>query len=187
MSHSPSVALLRGINVGGKNILPMKSLAEIFRQSGAEDIRTYIQSGNVVFRAAHPDKIAAKVRAQILTDFSLKVPVVIRSAAEIAATTAANPFLQSGIDPSWLHVMFLADRPSAEQIAKLDPNRSSPDEFALIGRDLYLYLPNGATRTKLTITYFDSTLKTTGTQRNWRTVLTLATMMDLSSATLHPK
>jgi uncharacterized protein (DUF1697 family) len=177
MSHPPAVALLRGINVGGKNILPMKSLAEIFRNAGAEDIKTYIQSGNVLFRAAHPDKIAAKVSAQILTDFSLKVPVITRSAAEIAAATIANPFLQSGVDPSLLHVMFLADQPSPKQIAKLDPTRSSPDEFALIGRDLYLRLPNGAARTKLTATYFDATLKTPGTQRNWRTVLTLATMM----------
>jgi uncharacterized protein (DUF1697 family) len=177
MSHPPAVALLRGINVGGKNILPMKSLAEIFRNAGAEDIKTYIQSGNVLFRAAHPDKIAAKVSAQILTDFSLKVPVITRSAAEIAAATTANPFLQSGIDPSLLHVVFLAGQPSPEQIAKLDPTRSSPDEFALIGRDLYLHLPNGAALTKLTTTYFDATLKTTGTQRNWRTVLTLATMM----------
>jgi uncharacterized protein (DUF1697 family) len=177
MSHSPSVALLRGINVGGKNILPMKALVEIFRQSGAEDVKTYIQSGNVVFRHAHPDKVAAKVRAQIAEQFSLKVPVVIRSAAEIAATLSANPYLQQGIDPSWLHVMFLADQPSAELIARLDPTRSSPDEFTLIGRDLYLHLPNGAAKTRLTATYFDSTLKTTGTQRNWRTVVTLSDMM----------
>ncbi|WP_263373537.1 DUF1697 domain-containing protein [Granulicella aggregans] len=177
MSHPLSVALLRGINVGGKNILPMKSLAELFRQSGAEDIKTYIQSGNVVFRAAHPDKVAAKVRAQIGEQFSLKVPVVIRSAAEITTTITTNPYLQSGIDPSWLHVMFLAGVPSAGQIAKLDPTRSAPDEFALIGRDLYLHLPNGAAKTRLTATWFDSTLKTTGTQRNWRTVLTLSDMM----------
>jgi len=177
MSHSPSVALLRGINVGGKNILPMKALAEIFRGAGAEDIKTYIQSGNVVFRHAHPDKVATKVRAQIAEQFNLKVPVVIRSAAEIASTLSANPYLQLGIDPSWLHVMFLADQPSPELIAKLDPTRSSPDEFTLIGRDLYLHLPNGAARTRLTATYFDSTLKTTGTQRNWRTVVTLSDMM----------
>ena len=179
MTHPPAVALLRGINVGGKNILPMKALTEIFRQAGAEDIQTYIQSGNVVFRAAYPDKVATKVREQIAVGFNLKVPVVIRSAAELAITVAANPFLQAGIDPTWLHVLFLADQPSAEQIAKLDPNRSSPDEFALIGRDLYLHLPNGAAKTKLTAVYFDSTLKTTGTQRNWRTVLTLATMMGI--------
>jgi uncharacterized protein (DUF1697 family) len=176
MSHPPAVALLRGINVGGKNLLPMKSLAELFRQAGAEDIQTYIQSGNVVFRAAHPDKTAAQVCSQIAEQFNLKVPVVIRSAKELANTIAANPFLQKGIDPSWLHVLFLADQPSSEQIAKLDPTRSSPDEFALIGRDIYLHLPNGAARTKLTAVYFDATLKTTGTQRNWRTVLTLATM-----------
>ncbi|MBB5058141.1 uncharacterized protein (DUF1697 family) [Granulicella aggregans] len=182
MSHPPAVALLRGINVGGKNILPMKSLTELFHQAGAEDIKTYIQSGNVVFRAAHPDKIATKVRAKILTDFSFKVPVITRSAAELATTVAANPFLQSGIDPSLLHVMFLADQSSPELIAKLDPSHSSPDEFALIGRDLYLHLPNGAARTKLTTAYFDATLKTTGTQRNWRTVLTLATMLGLPPA-----
>jgi uncharacterized protein (DUF1697 family) len=172
-----AVALLRGINVGGKNLLPMKALAEIFEAAGCVDVKTYIQSGNVVFRCAGRQDVEAAVRAEIAARFGLKVPVVVRSAAEVARCVAGNPFVKAGIDPAWLHVMFLEDEPSAELIAGLDAGRSLPDEFAVNGREVYLHLPNGAAKTKLTNAYFDARLKTVGTQRNWRTVLTLAEMM----------
>jgi uncharacterized protein (DUF1697 family) len=172
-----AVALLRGINVGGKNLLPMKALAEMFVAAGCTKVKTYIQSGNVVFRYGAKKDVAAVVRLSIEAQFGLKVPVIVRSAEEMAKAIAGNPFLGRGIDPAWLHVMFLGDEPSAAMIAGLDGDRSKPDEFMVIGREVYLHLPNGAARTKLTNAYFDSKLKTVGTQRNWRTVETLAEMM----------
>jgi uncharacterized protein (DUF1697 family) len=174
-----TLALLRGINVGGKNILPMKALAEIFRAAGCTDVQTFIQSGNVVFTAPPGLDVALRVRQQIDQQFAIKVPVVLRSLAEIRLAIANNPFLKSGIDSSWLHVMFLEHEPTKEQLVGLDAHRSAPDEFVVIGRDIYLHLPNGAARTKLTNAYFDSKLKTVGTQRNWNTVLQLAQMMEL--------
>ena len=171
-----AVALLRGINVGGKNLLPMKTLAEMFGRAGAVEVKTYIQSGNVVFRAARPEKVVAEVRAAIAAAFGLKVPVVMRSGAEMDAVAGANPFLHRGIDEAWLHVMFLADEPTAQMTAGLDAGRSPGDEFQVVGREIYLHLPNGAAKTKLTNAYFDSKLKTVGTQRNWSTVLTLREM-----------
>jgi uncharacterized protein (DUF1697 family) len=105
------------------------------------------------------------------------VPVVLRTAAEMRKTIASNPFLERGIDAAWLHVMFLEDEPTAEMVAGLDAERSKPDEFVVIGREVFLHLPNGAAKTKLTNAYFDARLKTVGTQRNWKTVLTLAEMM----------
>jgi uncharacterized protein (DUF1697 family) len=173
------VALLRGINVGGKNMLPMKELAEIFATAGCTDVLTYIQSGNVVFCAE--DKIAkglgAAISKLVLERFGLKVPVVLRSAAELQAVIRGNPFLKSRAAEDALHVSFLADRPSTDLVAGLDAARSVPDEFAVVGRDIYMNLLNGAAKTKLTNAYFDSKLKTVSTMRNWRTVLKLAEMI----------
>lgn len=179
MSADMAAALLRGINVGGKNLLPMKALAEIFAAAGCTEVKTYIQSGNVVFRHGRTIDAAAAARAAIAARFGLKVPMIVRSAAEMAKTIAGNPFPDRGIDEAWLHVMFLEDEPAAALIAGLDPERSQPDEFAVIGREVFLHLPNGAAKTKLTNAYFDAKLKTVGTQRNWRTVLTLAEMMRI--------
>lgn len=171
-SAGTHIALLRGINVGGKHRLPMKDLAEIFREAGCAEVRTYIQSGNVVFRAedALAERIPALVAEAIAERFGFAAPVVTRTAAELEDVAVSNPFLEDGADPKTLHVVFLADRPSEEQIAELDPDRSPPDEFAVRGREIYLQCPDGVARSKLTAPYFDATLGTTGTARNWRTV-----------------
>jgi uncharacterized protein (DUF1697 family) len=178
MASSSFVALLRGINVGGKNRLPMRDLVAMFERAGATDVRHYIQSGNVVFRAT--SKLAGRipdlVSKEIDRGLGLKVPVMVRSSAELHAVAKANPLLAAGADPGTLHVVFLADFPGKKESAALDPRRSPPDSFALVGRDIYLCCPNGVARTKLTNAYFDSTLRTISTGRNWRTVLTLVEM-----------
>jgi uncharacterized protein (DUF1697 family) len=174
------VALLRGINVGGKRILPMKELAGIFVAAGAMDVVTYIQSGNVVCAAsgAVAKKLPEVVERAIEKRFGFSVPIVMRSAEELGEVTRKNPFLAKVPGAERLHVAFLAGAPKAGGVAKLDPKRSPPDEFVVRGREIYLNLPNGAGKTKLTNAYLDSTLGTTSTMRNWRTVLTL---LDLAS------
>ncbi len=175
------VALLRGINVGGKNLLPMKALVEIFAAAECTEVESYIQSGNVIFKAAKIEGVAAAVRTGIERQFGLKVPVILRTAAEMKKTATENPLLERGTDPASLHVVFLERVPTPAQRASLDPNRSSPDEFIVAGKVVYLSLPHGAAKTKLTAAYFDAKLKTVGTQRNWRTVLTLAKMMGVTA------
>ena len=175
----PHVALLRGINVGGNNIVPMKALADIFANAGAEKVRTYIQSGNVIFEA-QPNgstRIATKVGSEIEKHFGFRVPVVVRTAAELHAVAGNNPFLGKGATDDRLYVMFLADTPDAESVRALDTNRSPTDKFVVRGPDVYLCLPSGVARTKLTNAYFDSKLKTVSTMRNWRTVLKLLELM----------
>lgn len=172
-------ALLRGVNVGGKNKLPMKDLAALFESLGCRAVRTYIQSGNVVFRAT-PEVyvgLAARVAEGLRARFELDVPVVLRGADALARAIDANPFLAAGCDPESLHVMFLRDTPDAARASKLDANRSPGDAFALLGREVHLHCPNGLARTKLTNDYFDRALATVSTVRNWRTVLTLRDMM----------
>jgi uncharacterized protein (DUF1697 family) len=173
------VALLRGVNVGGHR-LPMKDLATIFGDAGCRDVRTYIQSGNVVFRAGAPlvKRVPTVIAAAISRQFGFDAPVIVRSAEEMQAVTRGNPFLRAGCDLSRLHTMFLADAPAKAAVAALDPKRSPPDEFSVKGREIYLHLPNGAGRSKLTNLYFDSKLGTISSLRNWNTVVTLFEMMQ---------
>ena len=165
-----NVALLRGINVGGKNKLPMKDLAAMFVDAGCQDVRTYIQSGNVVYRAgpAKAEDIPTRISASIMDDFGYRVPVVTRTALELQEIVEASPF--PGAEANKLLVLFLTDLPDRSLIEALDPNRSPGDEFAVVGREVFLHCPNGFARSKLTNSYFDSRLSTTSTGRNWRTV-----------------
>jgi uncharacterized protein (DUF1697 family) len=175
MTH---LALLRGINVGGKNALPMKELAQMFSDAGCTNVRTFIQSGNVIFEApGGATKIAEAVTATIERKFGYRIPVIIRTSEQLLKTIRGNPYLKAGVDEKWLHVYFLADSPKAGAIAGLDPARSAPDAFHARGQEIYLHLPNGMARTKLTNAYFDSKLSTICTARNWATVLKLSEMM----------
>jgi uncharacterized protein (DUF1697 family) len=172
-----SVALLRGINVGGKHSVPMKDLAALFTRCGCSDVVTYIQSGNVVFCSAGNSKIdATTLAARIEKTFGFEVPVILRTADELDAVIRRNPFPKADPDKERMHVSFLASEPTAEQIASLDPNRSKGDTFKVLNREIYLLLPNGAGNSKLTNAYFDSKLKTISTARNWRTVIKLLEM-----------
>jgi uncharacterized protein (DUF1697 family) len=174
------LALLRGVNVGGKNTLPMDALRDTFAAAGCRDVRTYIQSGNVIFRA-EPDLVASLpgvIATQIAERFGYQTPVVLRTSEEIGEIIRHNPFLAEGAGEETLHVLFLAERPSARGIESLDPDRSPPDAFIVRGREIYLRLPNGAGRTKLTNAYFDAKLATTSTGRNWRTVTKLFALME---------
>lgn len=175
---SVHVALLRGINVGGNNQLPMKELAAMFVEAGCTEVQTYIQSGNVVFSASgsQVERIAGLVDRSIADRFGFSVPLVTRSADELEAVARDNPFVQSGADPKRLHVAFLAEQPDAARVAMLDPQRSPPDELVVRGREIYLHCPRGIGRSKLTNAYFDSRLATTSTIRNWNTVRKLVAL-----------
>jgi uncharacterized protein (DUF1697 family) len=175
MPDKVHVAFLRGINVGGKNKLPMKDLSAIFVAAGCSDVETYIQSGNVICKTppTRATKLPAEVTGAILERFGYRIPVVMRTADELRDVKGRNPFLAAGVDEDALHVAFLADAPSAAQVAALDARRSPPDEFVVRGREIFLHLPNGVARSKLTNAYFDGKLATTSTLRNWRTLMKL--------------
>lgn len=173
------LALLRGINVGGKNKLPMKDLVALFEQAGCNHVRTFIQSGNVIFHADRGNVagLSNGITRRIEERFGHRVPVVLRTAEELGETIRNNPFLTSGAQEKTLHVYFLATQPDAHAVDALDLQRSQPDAFLVRGREIYLQLPNGMARTKLTNAYFDSRLSTISTARNWNTVLQLHQLM----------
>ena len=170
-THAMHVALLRGINLLGRNKLPMKELAAMFQQIGCEQVSTYIASGNVLFRAgpALARRIPKLAGAAIRDRYGFEPAITTRSAAQLDAIVAANPFPGIGVDEKMLHVVFLADTPSPAAVAKLDPQRSDVDEFAVNGSEVYLHCPQGYARTKLSNAWFDAQLGTVSTVRNWRT------------------
>jgi uncharacterized protein (DUF1697 family) len=172
VSKRTHVALLRAINVGGRNALPMKDLAALCEAAGCRDVVTYIQSGNVAFgaTAALAKKLPAALEAAIRARAGIDVPVIVRDAAALAAVACGNPFLAEGVDAAELHVGFLAATPTAARIAALDGQRSPPDAFVVRGREIFFRFPKGVGKTKLTVTYFDAKLATTITLRNWRTL-----------------
>ena len=133
---------------------------------------TYIQSGNVVFGSAGRDtkRVAAAIEGAVAEQFGLDVRVVLRTHAELEATRSACPFDDA------VHVVFLDRQPAAAAVEALDPDRSPGDSFAFAGREIYLSLPRGAGRTKLTLDWFERRLGVVGTQRNWNTLLKLIAM-----------
>jgi uncharacterized protein (DUF1697 family) len=169
------VALLRGINVGGKNTLPMANLVRLFAEAGCTDVSTYIQSGNVAFTAtAHIVKeLSDTIARRIQEDSGLTVPVILRSAGWLERVVASNPFPRG--DVANLHVMFLKDRPTPSAVGNLDANRSPGDAFRVVGCEIYMRCKSVA-KTKLTNAYFDTRLATVSTCRNWNTVLKLLEM-----------
>ncbi len=168
------VALLRGVNVGGRSV-PMAELRELVARLGHTDVRTYIQSGNVLFRSRHDDApaLAGELRAAIEAELGHRVTVVLRTPAELGRVLAANPYaVRRQTAP--LYVTFLDGVPEAAVRAGLDPAAGSPDEFAVCGREVYVWCQRGYGRTVLSNGFFERRLKLAATTRNWRTLRTLA-------------
>ena len=173
------VALLRGINVGGKNKLPMAELREMFGEAGCDDVRSHIQSGNIMFSAAPSVavSVAGMITALIAAKFDYRTPVLLRTTDELRVVLLNNPFIAAGAAEDALYVMFMADDLGTDRVGLLDPNRSPGHQFAVRGQDIYLHLPSGVASTKLSNAYFDTKLETTSTARNWRTVSKLWSLM----------
>jgi uncharacterized protein (DUF1697 family) len=165
------VALLRGINLGARNKIAMGDLRELFAGLGAEDVKTHVQSGNVIYEGALD---AGAIEARIKRELGLEIVVVTRTAAELARVVDKNPFAKKASDPKQLHVTFLVAKPPAARVKDLDPDRSSGDEFAVTAGEVYLYTPNGYGVSKLSNAYFEKKLGVAGTSRNWNTVTALA-------------
>jgi uncharacterized protein (DUF1697 family) len=163
------VGLLRGVNVGGKNKVPMSALRALVESLGHRDVTTYIQSGNVVFTTAKAITPQSLERA-IHREFGLEITVVLRTRAELQRAVKANPFTKA--DVSKVHIGFMATKPKPAVVAAIDADRFAPDSFAVKGSELYLHLPNGMGRSKLP-PYLDRQLKIPTTVRNWNTVLKL--------------
>jgi uncharacterized protein (DUF1697 family) len=174
------VALLRGINVGGNNKVPMKALAELFSSLGHRDVVSYIQSGNVVFTTASSSMpaLAAALEAGISKSFDVKSAVLLRTKSELESVTKNNPFFTPDADVSKLQVTFLDESPGKSVLDDIEPDACAPDQFVVRKREIYSYCPEGFGRSKL-VSYMERRLETKrATTRNWTTVNKLLAMMS---------
>ncbi len=173
------ISMLRGINVGGHKRIKMDQLRKSLEALGFEQVKTYIQSGNVVFktRRTSPAALSKKIEERIVKDFGFSASVISRTAEEMSKMIAENPFLkQRGIDPAKLHVMFLSELPAPTALKKLAEVTVAPDQRQCSAREIYFYLPNGVSKSVLWNSPVDRILAVVTTTRNWRTVNTLHRM-----------
>ncbi len=167
------ISLLRGINVGAHKRIKMEQLRTSFAKLGFERVNTYIQSGNVVFKAAKLSSpvLSKRIEERIFSDFGFPVSVVLRTADDMAKTIDSNPFLKErGLDQQKLHVMFLSDAPAATALKKLAELTAPPDQSCCLGKEIYLYLPHGVSESTLMKSPVERILSVVNTTRNWRTV-----------------
>ena len=171
------IALFRGINVGGNNILPMKVLAALLEGLGCEGVKTYIQSGNAVFQSAEADavKLAKTIENAVLKKCGFVPRVMLLSRLDLEKAGKANPFPQADTAPKTLHLAFLAEKPKNPDLAGLNAVKRESEEFALAGKVFYLYTPEGFGTSKLAERY-ERLLDVTATARNWNTVTKLREM-----------
>jgi uncharacterized protein (DUF1697 family) len=160
------VGLLRGVNVGGKNKMPMVELRVLFESAGFSDVRTFIQSGNVIFKSKQKPT-SSFLEAAIAKRFAIMTNVVLRTSSEIRTVLKHNPFPID--EEARVYVGFMAQKPSAAMVDALDHERFGAERFAIVGAETYLYLPLGMGQSKLP-SYLDRQLKIPTTVRNWNTV-----------------
>lgn len=167
------IALLRGVNVGGKKSVKMADLVRAFESLRFSRVRSYIQSGSIIFDAESHDaaRLAGTIEEKIGETLGYPVPVIIRTAAELEKIVDGNPFVgEPGVEPGRLHVTFLAEMPDPELTRDLDLKKELNERFIVADKEVYLFLPNGYARTKLGNAVFEKKFLTTATTRNWRTV-----------------
>lgn len=171
------IALFRGINVGGNAVLPMKELAALLGTLGAQEVKTYIQSGNAVFRMRDKDPraLSKRISAAIKKSHGFEPQVFLLELGELENAMAANPFPEAESEPKTLHVNFLASVPEKPGLKALERVRADRERFVVKGRIFYLHAPDGIGRSKLAANA-ESLLGVSMTSRNWRTVRTMMEM-----------
>jgi len=172
------ISLLRGINVGGHNKVPMDRLRVMCEALGFKQVRTYIQSGNLIFETAKsdPSALSAKIEKKILAEFGFPVSVITRTPDDLRQAIKENPFVEeSAAEPGKVYTAFLAQVPKPEAMKKLQ-SLASASEQVRCKKEIYLYYRDGMGRAKLTSNALEKTLAVTATARNWNTVTRLYEM-----------
>ena len=173
------ISMLRGINVGGQKKIRMTELKSLYESLDLVNVKTYVQSGNVVFDSTEQDasKLAELIEAQIEQFFGYSVSVFIRDVKDFERIIASNPFLnERNEDLAKLHVTFLYSSPLGLKLSDLAVPNNEGDEFFVGDKEIYLFCPKGYGRTKLSNNYFERKLKVAATTRNWKTVNVLHKM-----------
>lgn len=182
MKTKTFISLLRGINVSGQKKIRMAQLRDLYESLKFKNVRTYLQSGNVVFDCNLTDIeiLSAQIEIRVKEIFGFPVTVFLRNEEDFKKLVTGNPFLsEEKIDDSKLHVTFLDSSPSSGSLENLGGHNSGEDLYSPAGREIYLFCPNGYGKTKLNNKFFERKLKMPATTRNWKTVKAL---FELSKA-----
>ncbi len=165
------VALFRGINVGGNNVLPMKELVDALESIGSRNVKTYIQSGNAVFESQETDAslLSNRISAAIEESHGFEPRVLLLELSEIEKAVEANPFPEAESEPKTLHLCFLASAPENPDLRSLEDLKSGSERFALADSVFYLHAPDGIGRSRLAANA-EKLVGVPMTARNWRTV-----------------
>lgn len=170
------IAILRGINVGGKRKILMTDLKSMFENMKFSNVNTYIQSGNVFFEVKKDignSEVAKKIEEAIEDKFGFDVPVIVKTPKEIEKAINRNPFYKDGVDIVHLHLTFINEEPTKENQEKTESYNCEPDKFEIKERDVFIYCEGKYHQSKLTNNFFEKKLKVKATTRNWKTVLKL--------------
>jgi uncharacterized protein (DUF1697 family) len=173
------IVLLRGINLGARNRVAMPNLRELLTDAGFEDVRTYLQSGNVVLSSnATPQQLAGRCRQAISDGLGLEIEVVVRTRAQLANVVRRNPLAEVAVDPKRYQVTFLSSALGAAAVRELAALAAPSERFVALGRELYAWHPDGVARSKLWARLGGRSLGVTATSRNWTTVTKLVELAD---------
>jgi uncharacterized protein (DUF1697 family) len=173
------IVLLRGINLGARNRISMPELRETLEKAGYDDVRTYLQSGNVVLTSSASAKKVGRDCEHVIADrFGLEIDVVVRTRSELAKVVARNPLGRVAKDPKRYQVSFLDAKPTAKTVRELEDVATPDEKLVSHGRELYAWHPNGVARSKLWARLAGKNLGTTATARNWTTVTKLLELAD---------
>ena len=171
------IAVLRGINVGGKKRILMADLKLLLESLGFINIKTYIQSGNIVFDTPNKltdNEISDTIEKSIFGKYEFIVPVIIRSVSDLQQAIKNNPFYKDiNIESKQLHLTFLKEKPTKENLLKVEMYSDDNDEFIVKGKEIYIFCKGKYHKSKFTNNFFENKLKVSATTRNWNTILKL--------------
>jgi uncharacterized protein (DUF1697 family) len=166
------ISMLRGINVGGHKKVKMVELKSLYESLGFNDVKTYIQSGNIIFKTNNKcdssSELIKKIELTIKEVYGFEVHVFIRSISELERIINNNPFIE--LDTSKLHITFLSDHPTNIHIKEINKVKNETEKYFFSDKEIYLFLPKGYGRTKLSNDFFEKKLSVNATTRNWRTI-----------------
>lgn len=169
------IGILRGINVGGKRKILMTDLKEMCQELGFKNVTTYIQSGNLIFNSEKPNsELENDLEKVISKKYGFDVPVIVRTVKELENSIDNNPFFYKNADTKQLHLTFLKEKPSDENIEKALTFNYEPDKFKIEGKDAFIYCAGKYHKSKLTNKFFEKQLEVGATTRNWKTVMKLS-------------
>jgi uncharacterized protein (DUF1697 family) len=173
------IALLRGINLARNRRVSMGELRELLTQAGYEDVRTHLQSGNVLLSSeAAPERVARALEKHIADGLGLNIDVVVRTRDELAGIVARDPFGDEVTDPRRYQVSFLSAKPAASVVRELEAADIAPERVAVSGREIYAWHANGIQRSPLAKLLTEKRLGVAATARNWNTVTKLLALLD---------